>query len=75
VELGLPDANIRTLCLNKDNVKNLPMQSQERKPKILLGHNDVATTMIYTRILQQGGQGVPRALDDLDINKGHGKQN
>jgi hypothetical protein len=24
----------------------------------LLGHNDVATTMIYTHILQQGGQGV-----------------
>ena len=26
----------------------------------LLGHNDVATTMIYTHVLQQGGQGVPR---------------
>ena len=25
----------------------------------LLGHNDVATTMIYTHVLQQGGQGVP----------------
>src|SRR5919106_155077 len=24
----------------------------------LLGHNDVATTMIYTHVLQQGGQGV-----------------
>src|ERR671919_2266589 len=30
----------------------------------LLGHNDAATTMIYTHVLQQGGQGVP-SLDDL----------
>ena len=29
----------------------------------LLGHNDVATTMIYTHILQQGGQGVPSPLE------------
>ena len=31
----------------------------------LLGHSDVATTMIYTPVLQQGGQGVPSPLDDL----------
>jgi integron integrase len=31
----------------------------------LLGHMDVATTMIYTHVLQQGGQGVPSPLDDL----------
>src|ERR671924_954912 len=31
----------------------------------LLGHYDVATTMIYTHVLQQGGQGVPSPLDDL----------
>jgi len=31
----------------------------------LLGHADVATTMIYTHVLQQGGQGVPSPLDDL----------
>jgi integrase len=30
----------------------------------LLGHRDVATTMIYTHVLQQGGQGVPSPLDD-----------
>jgi integron integrase len=33
----------------------------------LLGHSDVATTMIYTHVLQQGGQGVPSPLDDLGV--------
>lgn len=33
----------------------------------LLGHADVATTMIYTHVLQQGGQGVPSPLDDLNV--------
>ena len=32
-----------------------------------LGHTDVATTMIYTHVLQQGGQGVPSPLDDLGV--------
>jgi site-specific recombinase XerD len=30
----------------------------------LRGHHEVATTMISTHGLQQGGQGVPRPLDD-----------
>ena len=33
----------------------------------LLGHNDLATTMVYTHVLQQGGQGVPSPLDDLGV--------
>jgi site-specific recombinase XerD len=33
----------------------------------LRGHADVATTMIYTHVLQQGGQGVPSPLDDLGV--------
>jgi integron integrase len=33
----------------------------------LLGHSDLATTMVYTHILHQGGQGVPSPLDDLGI--------
>ena len=36
----------------------------------LLGHSDVATTMIYTHVLQQGGQGVPSPLDDLRPSPG-----
>lgn len=36
-----------------------------RTIQALLGHEDVSTTMIYTHILQQGGQGVPSPLDDL----------
>ena len=32
-----------------------------------LGHNDRATTMTDTHILQPGGQGVPSPLDDLGV--------
>jgi site-specific recombinase XerD len=32
-----------------------------------LGHNDVATPMISTPVLQQGGQGVPSPVDDLGL--------
>ena len=31
----------------------------------LLGHSNLETTMIYTHVLQQGGQGVKSPLDDL----------
>lgn len=33
----------------------------------LLGHNDLETTMIYTHVLNQGGEGVVSPLDDLGI--------
>lgn len=36
-----------------------------RTIQALLGHQDVATTMIYTQVLQLGGHGVRSPLDDL----------
>jgi integron integrase len=36
-----------------------------RTIQALLGHNDVSTTMIYTHVLQKGGNGVESPLDDL----------
>ena len=43
-----------------------------RTIQALLGHKDVATTMIYTHVLQQGGHGVASPLDDLFVQESKG---
>jgi hypothetical protein len=43
----------------------LPRGTDIRTVQALLGHKDVATTMIDTHVLQQGGYGVASPLDDL----------
>jgi hypothetical protein len=47
--------------------RKYPSAAKEWGWQYVFPARDVSTTMIYTHVLQQGGQGVPSPLDDLNL--------
>jgi integrase len=54
-------------CRHASTTHLRPRGPDTRTLRHLLGRSDLATTMLYTHILQQGGQGVLSPLDDLGV--------
>jgi len=68
VDFQMKQVTVRSGKGDKDRFTTLPvslipaLENQTRKARVL-HEQDLA--MIYTHVLQQGGQGVPSPLDDL----------
>jgi site-specific recombinase XerD len=62
---SLNTAYLRNKLLN--NLRKSQSGTDIRAIQALLRHNDLETAMIYTYVLNQGGQGVTSPLDDLGI--------